>query len=73
MTNKYDYEEKEEEDDDDGFTKEDRKRRIKNKRKFKKTWFNGPKKIGGFIQNKPRNHNWRELMDDEEDDDYGEH
>lgn len=67
MTNKYDYEDEDDDDDEDLPTKETRKRRIKNKRKFKKRWFNNPKKMNGFIQNKPRNHNWKELMEDEDD------
>jgi hypothetical protein len=66
MTNKYDFEE-EDEDEDDGFTKDRRKRRIKNNKKFKRHKALGPKKIKGFIQDKPRKRNWRELIDDEDD------
>ena len=69
--NKYDYIEEDDDEEDDGTIKERRKRRIKNKKnknKFNKRLANSPKKIKGFIQNRPRNHNWHELIDDEEED-----
>ena len=70
MTNKHDFEEEEEE-EDDGLVKERRKRRIKSKKKFKKHQVGSSKKMKGFIQSKPRKHDWHELMDDEGEEDYG--
>lgn len=71
MTKKYDYVEEEDDDDeDDGFTKERRKRRIKTNKKFKKRWVVSPKRIKGFVSDKPRRRDWRELMDDEKYDKY---
>ncbi len=71
MTNRYDFEEDEEEEEkDDGVIKDRRKQRIKNNKKFKKHVTPGPKRIRGFLQNKPRKRNWRELMDSEDEYDF---
>jgi len=68
MIKKYDYteEDSEDEDEDDGFTKERRKNRIKTNKKFKKHWVAGPKKIKGFVKQRPRQRDWSEFMDDED-------
>ena len=39
---------------------------ILTKKKFKRRFAAGPKKIKGLAKNKPRKRDWRELMDDEE-------
>jgi len=67
--NKYTKEEKDEKDDseDDGFIKERRKRRIKNKRKFKNRMNPRPKKIKGFGKAKPRQRNWSNFIDEDDE------
>ena len=70
MTDRYDFED-EEDDELDGDTKDRRKYRIKTKEKFKKRRATHPKKLKGYLQDKPRKRDWSQLMDKE--DDYGDY
>ena len=71
--NKYKRRESEVDDnDDDGeddkTVKETRKSRIKNKRKFKNRGAElAPKKLKGFNKEKPRQRNWIDFIDEDEE------